>query len=116
MITQEIFERLKPYEKHLKRGVGNYVFGFLAQDFDALYEIYKELGHNERLNYSCSNCCVRLTKTLGQEYFEYKKWMESQPVEEPKAETPVETHVEEKPVTKRKKTVKTKKTTKKEVS
>ena len=74
MINKEIYERLKPYYIHLRRGYkGNYVFGLLQKDFDVLFEIYKELGGNAQLRYTCQSCCLQLLKFLGKIYFEYEE-------------------------------------------
>lgn len=110
MIDKETYERLKKYERHLQRGYkGNYTYGFLSNDFDVLYEIYKANGGRERLKYSCNTCCLRLTKYLGKLYYEYQE------APEPPKETVsdvISEEVEQVP-TKHKKTPKTtKKTTK----
>ena len=74
MINKEIYERLKPYYIHLRRGYkGNYVFGLLQKDFDVLYEIYKNLGGTAQLRYTCQSCCLQLLKFLGKIYFEYEE-------------------------------------------
>ena len=74
MINKETYERLKPYYIHLRRGYkGNYVFGLLQKDFDVLYEIYKELGGNAQLRYTCNSCNLQLLKFLGKLYFEYEE-------------------------------------------
>ena len=74
MINKEIYERLKPYYIHLRRGYkGNYVFGLLQKDFDVLFEIYKELGGNAQLRYTCNSCNLQLLKFLGKLYFEYEE-------------------------------------------
>ena len=74
MINKEIYERLKPYYIHLRRGYkGNYVFGLLQKDFDVLYEIYKNLGGNAQLRYTCNSCNLQLLKFLGKLYFEYEE-------------------------------------------
>lgn len=71
-LTKEQYEVLKKHEKHLRRGFyGNYTFGLYEKDFLELHKIYKELGGNERLKYSCNTCCLRLTSVLGKLYFEY---------------------------------------------
>ena len=76
MINKETYERLKPYYIHLRRGYkGNYVFGLLQKDFDVLYEIYKELGGNAQLKYTCNSCNLQLLKFLGKLYFEYEENM-----------------------------------------
>jgi hypothetical protein len=80
-MNKETYERLKPYYIHLRRGYkGNYVFGLLQKDFDVLYEIYKELGGRENLRYTCSSCCLRLTKFLGKLYYEYEENLMKEPV------------------------------------
>lgn len=74
MINKETYERLKPYYIHLRRGYkGNYVFGLLQKDFDVLYEIYKNLGGNAQLRYTCNSCNLQLLKFLGKLYFEYEE-------------------------------------------
>ena len=74
MINKETYERLKPYYIHLRGGYkGNYVFGLLQKDFDVLYEIYKNLGGNAQLRYTCNSCNLQLLKFLGKLYFEYEE-------------------------------------------
>ena len=73
-MNKETYEKLKPYYIHLRRGFkGNYVFGLLQKDFDVLYEIYKELGGNAQLRYTCNSCNLQLLKFLGKLYFEYEE-------------------------------------------
>ena len=73
-MNKETYEKLKPYYIHLRRGYkGNYIYGLLQKDFDVLYEIYQQLGGRENLRYTCSSCCLRLTKFLGKLYFEYEE-------------------------------------------
>ena len=73
-MNKETYERLKPYYIHLRRGYkGNYVFGLLQKDFDVLFEIYKELGGNAQLKYTCNSCNLQLLKFLGKLYFEYEE-------------------------------------------
>ena len=79
-MNKETYERLKPYYIHLRRGFkGNYIYGLLQKDFDELYNIYKELGGRENLRYTCSSCCLRLTKFLGKLYFEYEENLMKEP-------------------------------------
>ena len=74
MINKETYEKLKPYYIHLRRGYkGNYVFGLLQKDFDVLFEIYKQLGGNAQLRYTCNSCNLQLLKFLGKLYFEYEE-------------------------------------------
>ena len=73
-MNKETYERLKPYYIHLRRGYkGNYVFGLLQKDFEVLYEIYKNLGGNAQLKYTCNSCNLQLLKFLGKLYFEYEE-------------------------------------------
>ena len=73
-MNKETYERLKLYYIHLRRGYkGNYVFGLLQKDFDELYKIYKELGGNAQLRYTCNSCNLQLLKFLGKLYFEYEE-------------------------------------------
>ena len=73
-MNKKTYERLKPYYIHLRRGYkGNYVFGLLQKDFDVLFEIYKELGGNAQLRYTCNSCNLQLLKFLGKLYFEYEE-------------------------------------------
>ena len=79
-MNKETYERLKPYYIHLRRGYkGNYVFGLLQKDFDVLYEIYKELGGNAQLKYTCNSCNLQLLKFLGKLYFEYEENLMKEP-------------------------------------
>ena len=74
MINKETYERLKPYYIHLRRGYkGNYIYGLLQKDFDEMYVLYRELGGNAQLRYTCQSCCLQLTKYLGKLYFEYEE-------------------------------------------
>ena len=83
-MNKETYEKLKKYQVHLRRGFkGNYIYGLLQKDFDVLYEIYKELGGRENLRYTCSTCCLRLTKYLGKLYFEYEENLMKEPVVSP---------------------------------
>ena len=80
MINKETYEKLKKYQVHLRRGFkGNYVFGLLQKDFDVLYEIYKNLGGNAQLRYTCQSCCLQLLKFLGKIYFEYEENLTKEP-------------------------------------
>ena len=73
-MNKETYEKLKPYYIHLRRGYkGNYVFGLLQKDFDELYKIYKQLGGNAQLRYTCNSCNLQLLKFLGKLYFEYEE-------------------------------------------
>ena len=79
-MNKETYERLKPYYIHLRRGYkGNYVYGLLQTDFDVLYEIYKQLGGNAQLRYTCQSCCLQLLKFLGKIYFEYEENLTKEP-------------------------------------
>ncbi len=80
-MNKETYEKLKKYYIHLRRGYkGNYVFGLLQKDFDELYKIYKELGGNAQLRYTCQSCCLQLLKFLGKLYFEYEENLMKEPV------------------------------------
>ena len=79
-MNKETYEKLKKYQVHLRRGFkGNYVFGLLQKDFDELYNIYKELGGNAQLRYTCQSCCLQLLKFLGKIYFEYEENLTKEP-------------------------------------
>ena len=79
-MNKETYEKLKPYYIHLRRGYkGNYVYGLLQKDFDVLFEIYKQLGGNAQLRYTCQSCCLQLTKYLGKLYFEYEENLMKEP-------------------------------------
>ena len=79
-MNKSIYNKLKKYEVHLRRGYkGNYVFGLLQKDFDVLYEIYKQLGGNAQLRYTCQSCCLQLLKFLGKIYFEYEENLTKEP-------------------------------------
>ena len=73
-MNKETYERLKPYYIHLRRGYkGGYVYALYQKDFDELYKIYKELGGNAQLRYTCNSCNLQLLKFLGKLYFEYEE-------------------------------------------
>ena len=73
-MNKETYEKLKKYQVHLRRGFkGNYIYGLLQKDFDVLFEIYKELGGNAQLRYTCNSCNLQLLKFLGKLYFEYEE-------------------------------------------
>ena len=79
-MNKETYEKLKKYQAHLRRGFkGNYVFGLLQKDFDVLFEIYKQLGGNAQLRYTCQSCCLQLLKFLGKLYFEYEENLTKEP-------------------------------------
>ena len=79
-MNKSTYEKLKPYYIHLRRGYkGNYVFGLLQKDFDVLFEIYKQLGGNAQLKYTCQSCCLQLLKFLGKIYFEYEENLMKEP-------------------------------------
>ena len=79
-MNKSIYNKLKKYEVHLRRGYkGNYVYGLLQTDFDVLYEIYKQLGGNAQLRYTCQSCCLQLLKFLGKIYFEYEENLTKEP-------------------------------------
>ena len=73
-MNKETYEKLKKYYIHLRRGYkGNYIYGLLQKDFDEMYVLYRELGGNAQLRYTCQSCCLQLTKYLGKLYFEYEE-------------------------------------------
>ena len=75
-MNKETYEKLKKYQVHLRRGFkGNYIYGLLQKDFDEMYVLYRELGGNAQLKYTCQSCCLQLTKYLGKLYFEYEENM-----------------------------------------
>ena len=79
-MNKSTYNKLKKYEVHLRRAYkGNYVYGLLQTDFDVLYEIYKELGGNAQLRYTCQSCCLQLLKFLGKIYFEYEENLTKEP-------------------------------------
>ena len=80
MINKETYEKLKKYYIHLRRGFkGNYIYGLLQKDFDEMYVLYRELGGNAQLRYTCQSCCLQLTKYLGKLYFEYEENLMKEP-------------------------------------
>ena len=109
-MNKEIYELLKKFEKHLRRGYyGDYTYGLYEKDFDEMYEIYRQLGGKLKLRYSCNRCQLTLMKELGKVFFEWKP--EQNPLPDEVVEAVTGDKLEKPPV---KKTVrKTKKTTKK---
>ena len=89
-MNDDIFERLKKYEVHLRRGFfGGYIYGLYQKDFDELNEFYKKLGGRENLKYSCSACTLRLVKFLGEKYFAEKERLDKlEKEQEPVVEQP----------------------------
>ena len=80
-MNKETYEKLKKYQVHLRRGFkGNYIYGLLQKDFDEMYVLYRELGGNAQLKYTCQSCCLQLTKYLGKLYFEYEENLMKEPV------------------------------------
>ena len=79
-MNKETYEKLKKYYIHLRRGYkGNYIYGLLQKDFDEMYVLYRELGGNAQLRYTCQSCCLQLTKYLGKLYFEYEENLMKEP-------------------------------------
>ena len=79
-MNREAYEKLKKYQIHLRRGYkGNYIYGLLQKDFDEMYVLYRELGGNAQLKYTCQSCCLQLTKYLGKLYFEYEENLMKEP-------------------------------------
>ena len=79
-MNKETYEKLKKYQVHLRRGFkGNYIYGLLQKDFDEMYVLYRELGGNAQLKYTCQSCCLQLTKYLGKLYFEYEENLMKEP-------------------------------------
>lgn len=101
-MENEIFEKLRKYETHLRRGYyGGYIYGLYQKDFDELNEFYKKLGGRENLKYSCSACTLRLVRFVGKLYFEEvekRKVAEREKEQEAVVEQPVEKPVVEEPV------------------
>ena len=80
-MNKETYEKLKKYYIHLRRGYkGNYIYGLLQKDFDEMYVLYRELGGNAQLRYTCQSCCLQLTKYLGKLYFEYEENLMKEPI------------------------------------
>lgn len=72
-LTQEQYDRLTPYKEHLTRGYyGKYTYCLTRKIFNALVEVYRELGYTRNMDYSCSSCLLALTSTLGELYFKFK--------------------------------------------
>ena len=131
-MTEEVYQRLKPFEKHLRRAYyGNYLYGINKADYDIIFAAYRELGGKEGLWYTCNVCLLKLLKIMGGLYYPYAaiKGTENhklpdevveavlmEPIGDEKQEEEKqdeEKPVEEKPKTVRKKPVKKRKTTKK---
>lgn len=73
-LTRKQYETLKTVEQHLTRGYyGKYVYGLRRKDFDLMTDIYRELGYEKHLDYTCNACLLELTRTLGGLYFSYIK-------------------------------------------
>jgi hypothetical protein len=75
--TKKDYNALEPYEGHLTRGYyGKYVYALRRNEFNKMYDVYKSLGYERDLDYSCSSCVLKLVTKLGELYFNYKKAIE----------------------------------------
>lgn len=75
--TRKDLKALEPYEPHLTRGYyGKYVYALRRPEFNKMMEVYKSLGYERDLDYSCPSCTLQLVTKLGELYFKYKKEME----------------------------------------
>lgn len=78
-LTKKQYDALKPFEQHLTRGYyGHYTYALRRTEFEKLSEIYRSLGYEKKLDYSCGTCLVQLASTLGELYFAKKKELESE--------------------------------------
>lgn len=98
-MDDNVFERLKNFETHLRRGYyGGYCYGLYQKDFEELLVYYKALGGRENLKYSCQACVLRLVKFVAEKYFKEKEHLEKLEKErEPVVEQPPVEQPEEKP-------------------
>ena len=77
-MDSKTFNKLKELEPHLTRGYyGKYVYALRRPEFNKMLEIYKSLGFEQDLDYSCNSCTLKLTQKLGELYFKYKEAMEA---------------------------------------
>lgn len=77
--TKDDFEKLVPYEEHLTRAkFGRYVYALRRPAFEELKSVYRSLGYEQNLDYSCSSCLLNLCITLGNYYFPFKKKLEEE--------------------------------------
>lgn len=71
--TKKDYNILLPFEAHLTRGYyGKYVYALRKKDFETLCKVYKDLGFERNMDYSCSTCLLELTSTLGRLFFAYR--------------------------------------------
>ena len=83
--TKKDYNALEPYEGHLTRGYyGKYVYALRRPEFNKMLEVYKSLGFEQDLDYSCNSCTLKLTQKLGELYFKYKEAMEAKEKEKEK--------------------------------
>lgn len=73
-MTQEQYERLKPYEKHFDTAYhSNYLRNLgmtVAGELDTLYT--EIIGPGSKLKSGCSRCVLESVKELAQRYYSYK--------------------------------------------
>lgn len=75
--TKKDYNALEPFEGHLTRGYyGKYVYALRRPEFDKMYKVYKDLGGERSLDYSCNSCVLQLVTKLGELYFKYKETQE----------------------------------------
>lgn len=73
-MKEEIYERLKPYEKILANAYkANYVRVINSTQSKELDSIYQELfNQKSRIVTGCGHCVLSDIKRMGKEYFEHK--------------------------------------------
>lgn len=74
-LTNEELKTLYSYEEMFTKALTyDYISGVLKQDFDKVKEIYVRLtGSQETLNIGCSYCVIKLFKSMGEIYYEFRK-------------------------------------------
>lgn len=72
MISENIYNQLKPYETHLKTAYNSgYIRCLAANEVKKLESIYSQLGY-KLSNRNCGDCVLTMCKILGGLYFAYK--------------------------------------------
>lgn len=81
-MTQEQYERLKPYEKYLDTAYHSHYLRNLGQyNAKALDDLYTEImGHKGKVLSGCSRCVLESIAELAAVYYRYNTEVKTQPI------------------------------------
>ena len=83
MITKEDMKSLESYEYYFRTAIeSNYVRNFGSKQYKALNDIYERItGARYKADIGCPHCALNFIKRLGSLYFEEKKRLETEQVQ-----------------------------------